>query len=72
MDSNSVASNTFLPDDGQLSATTIPSAEDYLNFITATDYYGQAVGAELVAETSTLDRWMGNIFVRRTRFVPVL
>ena len=72
MDSNSVASNTFLPDDGQLSATTIPSAEDYLNFITANDYYGQPVGAELVAETSTLDRWMGNIFVRRTRFVPVI
>ena len=47
---------------------TLPSATDYLGYCTGLNTSnGQA--AELVAESSTMTRWMGNIFERRTRFV---
>jgi hypothetical protein len=67
-DADALANNYFIPRDGSLidatlpALSTIPSKTDYISFFTA--------GAELVAEASTFDRWMGNIFVRRTRFVP--
>lgn len=40
---------------------TSPSKPDYLAMVTA--------GTEIVAETSQPDRWMGNIWVRITRYV---
>lgn len=41
--------------------TTVPSFSDYVGFIND--------GAEIIAEGSTMSRWMGNIFERRTRFI---
>lgn len=43
------------------STATVPSYSQYLGFIND--------GAELIAEGSTMNRWMGNIFERRTRFI---
>lgn len=47
---------------------TLPSATDYLGWCTGLST-ANAQTAELIAESSTFDRWMGNIWVRRTRFV---
>jgi len=47
-----------------ISAETIPSLPDYRDMVTA--------GDEIVAEDSTLERWMGNIYVRSTRYVKAL
>jgi len=50
------------------SQATLPTATDYLNWCT-----GQGTGngqpAEIIVESSTMCRWMGNIWERRTRFV---
>ena len=40
---------------------TVPSLPDYLAMITA--------GDEVVVEDSRVERWMGNIYVRKTRYV---
>jgi hypothetical protein len=48
--------------DGAPSST--PSRTDYDALV--------AANAELVAEPSMLDRWRGNIYVRKTRYVPAL
>jgi len=50
---------------------TIPSATEYLAFMDQTNF-GLAPAAELIAETSTMRQWMGNIWERATRFVPAL
>lgn len=48
--------------DGAPSST--PSLTDYIALVTA--------GAEIVAEPSQLERWRGNIYLRKTRYVPAL
>lgn len=50
------------------STATLPSATDYLGWCTGIST-GNGQVAEIIAEPSTYDRWMGNIHVRRTRFV---
>lgn len=45
-----------------LTAGTTPTAAIYSGYVTS--------GVELVAESSTRRRYMGNIYCRRTRFVP--
>lgn len=40
---------------------TTPSAEQYLGWV--------AAGTEIAVDTSVFSRWMGNIFVRETRYV---
>jgi hypothetical protein len=59
----------FLNDgDGVSIDPTVPSFTEYTNAITgASTLNGDS--AEIVAESSTMTRWMGNIFERRTRFV---
>ena len=47
---------------------TIPSATEYLNFASGSST-SNGQPAEMVAESSTFTRWMGNIWERRTRFV---
>lgn len=47
---------------------TLPTATDYLGWCTGIGT-GNAQIAEIVAESSTFTRWMGNIWERRTRFV---
>jgi hypothetical protein len=47
-----------------LSTATEPTLPDYRDMVTA--------GDEIVAEDSTLERWMGNIYVRSTRYVKAL
>ena len=50
---------------------TIPSATDYLNWAVGNNTSnGQPV--EIVVEASTLTRWMGNIYERRTRFTQAI
>lgn len=60
------ANNVVLSDADPTSDTpaTIPSYTDWLSFM--------SYPAEIVAQASTFDRWMGNIWVRRTRFVLAL
>jgi hypothetical protein len=64
-DGASVPNLIFIP---IISDTTLPDLTTYQGFISGA---GTSNGdtAELVAEGSTLTRWMGNIFERRTRFV---
>jgi hypothetical protein len=64
--SDGIAQRIFVTslDDGDGSdptTVTVPSFTGYTSAI--------ADGAEIIAEGSTLTRWMGNIFERRTRFV---
>ena len=71
-DSSGLASNIFadyLSDgDGGSIPPTVPSFTEYTNAVTgASTTNGDS--AEIVAEASTMTRWMGNIFERRTRFV---
>lgn len=47
---------------------SIPSLTDYLNLVNGVSTSNGLPG-EIVAESSTMNRWMGNIFERRTRFV---
>lgn len=47
---------------------TLPSATDYLGWCTGIST-GNGQTAEIVAESSTFTRWLGNIWERRTRFV---
>lgn len=46
------------------SPSTTPSLTTYQALITA--------GSEIVAEPSMVERWKGNIYVRKTRYVPAL
>jgi len=50
---------------------TIPSTTEYLAFLSQTAFGGPDA-AELIAETSCMRQWMGNIWERATRFVPAL
>ena len=65
---DAVANNYFLDPSSGLSDQDVgipastPSYSDYLGFMGNDP-------AELIAESSTMNRWMGNIFERRTRFV---
>jgi hypothetical protein len=47
---------------------TLPNATLYMEWVTGLGT-GNGLPAELVAESSTFTRWMGNIWERRTRFV---
>lgn len=49
---------------------TIPSATDWNNWLIGDDTSND-LPPEIVAEFSTLRRWMGNIWERRTRFIQV-
>ncbi len=67
--------------DGSLDGSnpgSIPSATDWINWSTGVFAGGISLGgggsstdqpAEIVAESSTFTRWLGNIWERRTRFV---
>jgi hypothetical protein len=56
-----ITTSGFITD--QLSTTTVPTAANYIALINA--------GSEIVAEC-TRRRYLGNIYVRRTRYVPAL
>lgn len=47
---------------------TIPSLTDYLSFLDQTDTGGPKAG-ELIAESSCMRPWLGNIYERATRYV---
>jgi hypothetical protein len=72
-ETNAIAQNIFTDnlDDGPAdfsSPPTIPSFTDYKNYISG-GYSSNGLPAEICAESSTMNRWRGNIFERRTRFV---
>lgn len=56
------------PDPMSLEGGTEPSATAYINSLTG-NTTSNGLPAEIVAESSTMTRWMGNIWERRTRFV---
>ncbi len=58
---------TKLTSESDRSNVTIPSAEQYINWVTGPG--GHNLPTEIVAEASTMTRWMGNIWERRTRFI---
>lgn len=67
--------NNYFLDPSELTLTdgspgSIPSAGDWLNYISAS-VTSNGQPPELIAESSTLRRWQGNIYERRTRFVQV-
>jgi|SRR6185437_4107655 len=77
---DAVAQNYFLPPDTVIisdadvdagTPASIPSASDWLNWISGAGTSNGLV-PEIVAEASTMRRWMGNIWERRTRFVQVI
>jgi len=47
---------------------SVPAAQDYIDWATGGGSTG-GLPAEICVESSTMTRWMGNIFERRTRFV---
>ena len=49
---------------------TLPTVDDYVNFANGVTT-SNGLPAELVADTSTMTRYMGNIWERRTRFVQL-
>ncbi len=53
------------------STPTLPTATQYIAYATGTGT-SNGLPAEIVAEASTLTRWMGNIWERRTRFVAAI
>lgn len=63
-----------------LTTTTVPTKADYNGWITNATNLGFASGiapsgtnpGQLIAESSRLSRWMGNIWVRQTRYVLAL
>jgi hypothetical protein len=59
--------------DGTPPAPTNPSYTLYFGWTDLKDSDGTLiqVGAEIVAEASTMDLWMGNIYQKKTRFVQV-
>lgn len=67
---DAVANAIFLPSDAALSDSpnggvtpgSLPTSSDYVGWY-------KADPPELIAEGSTMRRWLGNIFERRTRFV---
>jgi len=60
--------NTDIGTGGLTDNGTVPSATEYIQWATGqSTSNGQT--AELIAESSTMTRWMGNIWERRTRFV---
>jgi len=74
---NAFEQNIFLPPDSIILTNapsggnaTAPSADDWINWLNGV---GTSNGQppELIAEPSTMQRYMGNIYVRRTRFVLV-
>jgi hypothetical protein len=71
---NAVQNNYFL-DPSELTLSdgspgTIPSVDDWLNYLSGS-VTSNGQPPELIAEASTLKRWQGNIYERRTRFVLV-
>ncbi len=72
-DISAVAQNLYVNsvDDGDginADSATQPNFTDYTNFVSG-GYSSNGLPAEIVVEASTITRWMGNIFERRTRFV---
>lgn len=61
---SSGAAVTFALPAGVYPSDTTPTKEDYEAMISAED--------EIVAEDSTLERWLGNIYVRVTRYVVAI
>ncbi len=49
---------------------TVPTQDEYLTWITADE--AAADSFHIVAEPSSLQRWMGNIFVRQTKYVKAI
>lgn len=64
-----VADNVLLGADPQLTDDAAGPGIPNPTVPSFTDYNGWMNTAEIVAEASSFTRWMGNIFVRRTRFV---
>jgi len=68
---DAVDKNIFLEPGGSLSDADPSDPSSVATIPSFTDYSGFAAdpAAEIVAQGSTFDRWLGNIWVRRTRFV---
>ncbi len=66
-----VSNNNLLDADQPLddSTPTVPSTTEYSGFA---NWGGAGVVAEIVAEASSLQRWEGNIYERKTRFVEAV
>ena len=72
-ETNAYAQNLYTNaiDDGDgtdPTTATLPNFTDYTNFVSG-GYSSNGLPAEIIAEASTITRWRGNIFERRTRFV---
>ena len=77
---NAVANNIFLPSSAQLTdpsdptdpnTGSIPSTAQYLGWVFG-ESTSNGLPAEIVAETSCLKKWRGNIYERVTRFVVAI
>lgn len=74
-----VENNIFLPQGEEMVLTnppddsdpgTLPSTQDWLGWLNG-DGTSDGNIPELIAEASTMRRWMGNIYERRTRYVLI-
>lgn len=71
---NAIDQNIYLPQDAALSdgdgtnPASVPSSNDWINWIGGINT-SNTLPPELIAESSCMRRWMGNIWERRTRFV---
>jgi hypothetical protein len=67
-----VTQNYFLPQDSiVLSTDSVPSINNWYSWM-AGSLTSNGVIPEIIAEPSTMRRWMGNIWERRTRYVQVI
>jgi hypothetical protein len=82
---SAVANNIFLPSGAQLqnpsdpndpNTGSIPPTYQYLEWVQGNDsgdnFTSNGLPAEIVAETSVLVKWKGNIYMRKTRFVVAI
>ena len=68
---NLMQPNQPLTDASGPTDATVPGFTEYVNWSLGTGT-SHGLPAEIVAESSTIRRWMGNIFERRTRFVEAI
>ena len=67
---NPSSRNAYLLPEGVYFSDTVPTKEAWLDLIDGGTGIGDgAEDGEFIAEDSTVERWMGNIYVRSTRYV---
>ncbi len=69
---NAAGNNNLLDADQPLSDGPPPTVPSYTEYAGFANWGGTGTVAEIVAEASSLQRWQGNIYERKTRFVEAV